>query len=525
MDEFQSNFLSIICLAFLCLLLLMSLYLKHHSQAIDYWLFLGSLPSLVWNSNRLFEWATEVFSSLGRGSFIIDGPIFSKLRYLATCHPNNIEYILKTNFNNFPKGEDFREVFDILGDGIFNVDSDSWRVQRRMAHAGVSPVEFKTLVANMSRKVVEEQLVPILIHVAKKGSSIDLQEVCLRFAFDSSISVIFGRHERYLSLGLPSNELAKAADEVQEAILYRHTMPIFLWKTLRWLGVGRERNLFEAHKKIDSIFQEYISQKREDLVKGVKTVDLLSSYINALEDDKSVSLAKNDKFLRDAMFSFFIAGRDTIASGLSWFFWLVSKSPSVEMKILEELKLAVLSRKKRDDEAKCKNDGAVTRETEWRPLIFDSDDLKGLVYMHAALCESLRLYPPVPLNSKSVLKEDVLPDGTLVKPGMQIILSFYSVGRMPWIWGEDCLEFKPERWIDDDGKLSFEPMSKFFAFNAGPRSCLGKDISFTQMKSVVAAVLFNFHVEVVEGHLVCPKPFINLHMKNGLKVNIKRRAI
>ncbi|OUZ99322.1 Cytochrome P450 [Macleaya cordata] len=468
------------------------LYFKHHSQGIDYWLFLGTLPSLLWNSNRLPEWLTEVFSSLGTGSFFIDGPIFSKLCYLVTCHPKNIEYILKTNFNNFPKGPDFKEVFNILGDGIFNVDSDQWKVQRRMAHAGFISAEFKTLVANMSQQVVEEQLVPFLDHVAKNGSTIDLQDVCSRFAFDSNISVIFGRHENYLSIELPSSVLAKAVDDAQEAILYRHAMPIFLWKFLSWLGIGRERKLSEAHKTVDVLFQEYISQKREDLIKGVETVDLLSSYIKSSDD-----LAKSDKFLRDAMLSLFIAGRDTIASGLIWFFWLVSKTPSVEMKILEELKQLLLFSKKRDDDQ---------IEIKW-PCIFDSDDLKGLVYLHAALCESLRLYPPLPLNSKSVVKEDVLPDGSLVKPGMQIILSFFSVGRMPWIWGEDCLEFKPERWIDDDGKLlTIEHMPKFFAFNAGPRTCLGKDISFTQMKSAVTAVLFNFHVQVVEGHHTLPLP-------------------
>ncbi|OUZ99326.1 Cytochrome P450 [Macleaya cordata] len=478
------------------------LYFKHKSQAIDYWLFLGTLPSLLWNLNRLPEWSYEVFSSLGRGSFFIDGPIFSNLRYLVTCHPQNIEHILKTNFNNFPKGSDYKEVFGIFGDGIFNVDSDPWKVQRRMAHAGFTSGEFKTLVSNTSRQLVEEQLVPFLNHVAKNGSTIDLQDVCSRFAFDSSLSVVFGRHERYLSLGLPSNELAEAADDALEAILYRHAIPKFLWKLSSWLGVGRERKLSEAHKTIDLLFQEYISQKRKDLHKGVESVDLLSSYIKSTIDH---DLCKSDKFLRDAMLSLFLAGKDTITSGLIWFFWLVSKTPSVEMKILEELKICL----KKD-------------EIEW-PCVFDSDNLKGLVYLHAALCESIRLYSPLPLNSKAVLKEDVLPDGTLVEPGIQIIISLYSVGRMQWIWGEDCLEFKPERWIDDDGKLSHKP--KLFAFNVGPRTCLGKDMSFTQMKVVVAAVLFNFHVEVVEDPHVCLKPTINLHMKNGLKVNIKKRDI
>ncbi|MCL7047007.1 hypothetical protein MKW94_009461 [Papaver nudicaule] len=507
----------ILCCLFLCVLPL-GLYFKNTSKAVNYWIFFGTGPSLLWNSKRLSEWFAEVFISLGKGSFYIDGPMFSKLRYLVTCHPQNIEYILKTNFNNFPKGESFREAFDILGDGIFNVDSDRWRMQRKMAHAEFASREFKTLVSNTSHKVVQEQLVPLLAHVAEQGSSIDLQDICSRFAFDFNISVILGRHENYLSIELPSNELAAAADDAQEALLYRQIRPTFFWKLLRMCGIGEERKLKKAHKKVHHILEDYISHTREDLLAGIKTYGLLSTYIRALEDKTSIlfSLPKKDTFLRDEMLNFLIAGRDTISSGLSWFFWLVSKTPAVETKILEEL-IFLSSSKDREDET-----GSSIRNWPW---IFGAEDLKGLVYLHAALCESLRLYPPLPFNRKSVVKKDQLPDGSTVAPGIEILLSFYSVGRMPWVWGEDCLEFKPERWIAENGKLITEPVDKFFPFNIGPRTCVGKDISFTLMKSVVAAVLFNFHVEVVKGHHVCPKPFINLHMTNGLKVNIKKRTI
>ncbi|KAI3971128.1 hypothetical protein MKW92_013669 [Papaver armeniacum] len=511
---FFSKVFSVIFSIILCFLPL-ALYFRNTSKAVNYWIFVGTIPSLILNSKRLSEWFVEVFSSLGKSSFYIDGPMFSNLRYLVTCHPQNIEYILKTNFNNFPKGENFRDVFSILGDGIFNVDSDRWRMQRKLAHAEFSSREFRTLVSNTCRKMVEEQLVPFLTHVAEEGSSIDLQDVCSRFSFDVNISVIFGRCENYLSIELPSNELAVAVDDAQEAILYRHIRPMFLWKLLCMLDIGKERKLKKAKKKIHKILEDYISLKKKDLLAGVKTYDFLSTYIKALEDKTSIvsSLPNKDIFLRDEMLTFLVAGRDTITSGLTWFFWLVSKTSAVETKILEELNFVLLT-KNRENE---------TGSTQTWPWIFGSEDLKGLVYLHAALCESLRLYPPLPINRKSAVKKDQLPDGSTVTPGIEVLLSFYSVGRMPWIWGEDCLEFKPERWIAENGKLITEPLHKFFPFNIGPRTCIGKDMSFTLMKSVVSAVLFNFHVEVVKGHHVCSKPFINLHMKNGLKVNIKKR--
>ncbi|KAI3915252.1 hypothetical protein MKX01_035511 [Papaver californicum] len=433
-SPFTSSVYPVICGVFLCFLTL-GLYFKHTGQAVDCWIFLGSIPSLLLNYDRLIE--RRMTDSI----FITE--LRSGYRFLVTCHPENIEYIIKTNFENFPKGENFREVFSTLGVGILNVDSDTWRLQRKLAHAGLILGEFKTLVAKTCRKMVEEQLVPLLAHVAEEGFSIDLQDL------------IFGRCDNYLSIGLPSNELAEGASDAQDAVLFRGIVPTFFWKLQRVL-------------RIDENYGEFIVQKRKDLLAGVKTDDFLSLYIKALADESSVfsSLARKDNFLRDEMFNFFVAGRETTKSALTWLFWLVSITPSVEAKILEELN-SVLFLKKKGKETKSR-----------------------LVYLHAALSESLRLYPPLSLNRKSVAKKD-------------IILSFYSLGRMPWIWGEDCLEFKPERWIDENGKLIVVPTSRFPAFGIGARSCLGRDTAFTQMKSVVAAVLFNFHVKVVEGHHVC----------------------
>ncbi|RZC64551.1 hypothetical protein C5167_008236 [Papaver somniferum] len=498
------------------------IFLKKNSKAIyQNWLFIGSLPTIIRNSKRLLKGVNGIFISLdGRGSFFINGPIFSKLKYFVTCHPKNIEYILKTDFDNFPKGPDFMQIFDPLGDGILTVDSDAWKVLRRMAHTAFIASEFKDLLSNMSRKIAEEQLVPLLAHVAETGSIIDLQEVCARFTFDVNMNAAFGVHENYLSTELPSNDFAEATEQVQKALLYRHILPMFLWKLMRVFNIGWEKETTKALKIIDAHIYQLISQKRSDLFQGIKSFDLLSSHIKTQAQMVSTNISSlptknDDKFLRDTMFSLFLAGKDALASGLIWFFWLVSKTPAAEAKIFEELKVLYSSKKREPPQ-----------ETHGWPYVFDARDLSELIYLHAAICESLRLYPPVPLNSKTVLKEVVLPDGSLVKPGMQIIISSYAVGRMSWIWGEDCRKFKPERWIDDDGRLiRHENMSKFVTFNLGPRTCLGKDMAFTQIKAVAAAILFNFHVEVLGGQVIVPKPAITLHMENGLKVKLRKRVI
>lgn len=97
------------------------------------------------------------------------------------------------------------------------------------------------------------------------------------------------------------------------------------------------------------------------------------------------------------------------------------------------------------------------------------------------------------------------------------------MGRMESIWGDDSWEFKPERWITNRHMIRREPSYKFLSFNAGPRTCIGKQVAFTQIKAVGATIFHNYNFEMVKGHIVDPNVSIILYMKHGLKVRIARR--
>ncbi|PQP98339.1 cytochrome P450 86B1 [Prunus yedoensis var. nudiflora] len=145
-------------------------------------------------------------------------------------------------------------------------------------------------------------------------------------------------------------------------------------------------------------------------------------------------------------------------------------------------------------------------------------------YLQAALSEALRLYPSVPLDHKEVVEDDIFPDGTILKKGTKVIYAIYSMGRTEAIWGKDCRDYKPERWLrSSDGRFMSEPAYKFTAFNGGPRLCLGKDFAYYQMKFVAASIIYRYHVKVVEHHPVEPKLALTMYMKHGLKVTLQRR--
>ena len=196
-------------------------------------------------------------------------------------------------------------------------------------------------------------------------------------------------------------------------------------------------------------------------------------------------------------------GKDGISAMLIWFFWIVATHPYVEAKILGEIKKHLL------DKGKLKD--------------FNIDELSKLVYLHGAICESLSLYPPVPFEHICSVQSDILPSGHSTRPNTKMICSLYSMGRMESIWGQDCLDFKPERWISERGRIVHVPSFKFITFNAGPRTCLGKD--FIQMKIIASTILWNYNGQVVEGHPASPSISVVLHMKHCLKARIRKRFV
>ncbi|MCL7035677.1 hypothetical protein MKW94_030044 [Papaver nudicaule] len=497
-------------------LLLISLYCKHkHGQVIVRWPIVSVFPSIFENMHRIHDWSVDVVNLWG-STIVERRAIFGCFSGLVTCDPGNIEYILKTNFSNFPKGDDFKETLDIFGDSLI-MDSPSWNDHRRLTRRALMSNPSRSVISDTCKKVVQDSLVPFLHHAVQKSLIIDLQDVFLRYTFDTSFSVLFGRSANYLSTSLLPNELAQGLDDAMEALFYRNVMPNAYWKFCRRLMIGNERKMQKAWKTIDRHLAVHIKAKREDMVKGIaQTSSLLEGDMsNLVRSENDEVLIQDDKFSRDSAMSFFIGGNDTTGTALTWFFWLVARNLNVEAKILDELNLIVFSKEnfiEQEDRLKT-------------PLVFDINELKDAVYLHAAICESLRLYPPIPHNRRTSLKQDVLPDGTIVDPGMMIVISMYAAGRMEQVWGKDCLEFKPERWINENGKLNHETMSKFFGFSIGPRSCLGQEMAFVMMKLAASAMIFNFHVEVLVGQVITPKPSIVLKMKNGLMVRVKERVL
>lgn len=474
----------------------------NRNTPITKWPVVGMLPGLFYNTSNIHDYLNSKLKQCG-GTFIFEGPWLANMNIVFTCDPMNVQHITSTKFENYGKGNDFREIFEVLGDGIFRSDSDIWKYNRTLLHSIFRQESFQVFIQKTTEKKIYSHLLVFLDHACKNGMQVDLQDVFQRLTFDNICSVVLGFDPMCLSNDLPEIACERAFTHAEDTLFYRHIRPRFLWKLQKWLRVGEEKTFIENQKIVDEMLYSEIKSKRDIKNQNQQKPDLLSTLMYEVRDGEN---RIDDKFLRDTAINLLAAGRDTISSSLTWFFWLVATHPFVEAKILEEIKEKLAS--KEDN----KKDLGV-------------EGLSKLVYLHGALLEALRLYPPVPFEHKSPLEHDVLPSGHKVKENTMIVYSLYSVGRVEEIWGEDCLEFKPERWISKRGGTIHVPSYKFIAFNAGPRSCLGKDISFIQLKMVAVAMLLNYHVHVVEDHPIIPSVSVVLYVKDGLKVNIKKRSI
>ncbi|KNA09819.1 hypothetical protein SOVF_150070 [Spinacia oleracea] len=493
-----------ILLLSLLLLLLFCYFFRSKNGLPTNWPFLGMLPALLKNVQRIHDFATELMDN-SHMTFPFKGPWFTNMYLLVTVHPANVHHVMSKNFGNYPKGSKFNEIFDVLGDGIFNTDSFVWKYHRKMAQSFLTHPKFHPFLVNKTWDKVEDGLIPVLNHFSDNHSNsnevVDLQDLFARFTFDTICIISMDYDPKSLSINLPYNPSSKALDDVEEVIFYRHSVPSFVWKFQRWLDIGEENKYRKAWETLDSFIYKCIDMKRsqEEPINELLNVDLLTLYMKQDENGKIVNQGDNNKFLRDTILNIFVAGRDTTSATLSWFFYLLSKNPQVVSNIKKELD----------------NNATICREN------FKEVSNK-LVYLHGALCETLRLYPPVAFEAKSPVEPDILPSGHHVNKNMQIIFSMYAMGRMKSIWGDDCYEFKPERWKSEQGNIRHEPSYKFLAFNAGPRTCLGKEMAFTQMKIIATTIIQNYVIEPVEEHPVVPNISIILHMKYGFKVRIRR---
>ncbi|KAJ6352311.1 hypothetical protein OIU76_001512 [Salix suchowensis] len=94
-------------------------------------------------------------------------------------------FFLLEKFYDYEKGSKSRQtLFDFLGNGIFNIDGDSWKFQRQVSSHEFNTKSLRKFVETVVDTEVSQRLIPILSTAAANNTVLDLQDILQRFAFD-----------------------------------------------------------------------------------------------------------------------------------------------------------------------------------------------------------------------------------------------------------------------------------------------------------------------------------------------------
>ncbi|KAF8067302.1 CYP704B1 [Scenedesmus sp. PABB004] len=502
---------------------------------------LGHALEVLHNLPRIHDWLLESTRAMGHRTFSFAVPTLP--RFFMVTDPASLEYVLKTHNDSFVKGKVFERNFgELLGHGIFTQDGASWLWQRKLATHIFSVRGFKQYINEVFGAKME-QLTAKLADAAAAGGCVDLHDLMHRFTLDSFGTIGFGVNPGCLAAEgrVP---FAAAFDEAQvvsgrgaaarraargvsaapprgpcsgpacgggaQIVNARFWVP--LWPLVELLNGSRAR-LARDSTAVRRFAADIIATRRARLAAAAAAPaaagdgageeapppsDLLSLFLDATgPDGRPLSEAQ----LVDAVLNFIIAGRDTTAQALSWTFYELMRHPAAEAALVAEVRAAL-------------GDGGA------RPSY---EQVRGLRFTRACFLEALRLHPSVPEDVRYASRRHVLPDGSVIPRGGQVVYSPYVVNRLTSFWGDDADDFRPERWLSLEAMPS--PYS-YLTFNAGPRLCLGQRLAELEGVYVLAGLAGRFAFARAGPNPPGPRYTVasTLPMAGGLRVAVAERG-
>lgn len=205
----------------------------------------------------------------------------------------------------------------------------------------------------------------------------------------------------------------------------------------------------------------------------------------------------------DSALNFLSAGKDTTAQSFTWTLYALLRNPEVLKPIRDEISQQI---------------GKTDRKPDLNVADLQSSNMPVLM---STYYEALRLYPPIPFEIQECQQDLTLPDGTFLPKDAVVVWCIWAMNRSKEIYGPDAHQFRPSRWISEEGKFTNRSAFEFPVFNGGPRACLGKKMAELMAVYVLLRLLDQFDFEEYKNvpgsaTIRMPQNSLTLPMKNGL---------
>ncbi|ANB14809.1 Dit2p [Sugiyamaella lignohabitans] len=432
----------------------------------------------------------EKFSTLGRDT--THGELLG-LNRILTRDAENVKAVLATNFKDYSLGHRYDGMYPLLGDGIFTLSGEGWKHSRALLRPQFSRQQvsqLKSLNTHVNQLLSNFKRDSAKDHGRGVGY-FDSQILFHDLTLDTATEFLFGESVDALANG---NREVQGPEIKVTAKQFATCFNASLRTILLRLQAAKFSYLinpkhFQEEVKICHNFVDYFVYRtlaETENEKDSEEDDEKSSYIFIKELAKHT---RDPKVIRDQSFNILLAGRDTTASLLSFCTFLLSR----DKRVWEKLRKEVLD-----------NFGTDTEQ-----ITFES--LKRSTYLNNVINEVLRMYPIVPFNARTAIRDTILPRGggpdesgpVFVKKGTPVAYSTYAMHHNPRYWGEDHAEFRPERW--EENQLH---MWDYLPFNGGPRICLGQQFALTETSFTLVRIVQTFRD--IEPLPTAPKTYKDL---------------
>lgn len=409
---------------------------------------------------------------------------------IITMDEEHIKHILTTGFPHFWRGRRQKERMEtFLGDGIFNRDDEEWKKHRALAR----PFFAKDRVSDFDlfEKYAASTL-SILRGLSRKSAPVDAQDLYARFSLDAAAEFLFGERLDTLHGALPVAGQAKLgtkgtvtddafgsftkAFEASQNIITMRQVRGYFWPVRELL-----QDEAKPHAEIISAFLEPIVQRTLDRKRRMRDIGVSPTTEHDTFLDYLADHTEDAKVIRDQLLNILLAGRDTTSCLLTYVTYVMAIYPDVARKMRQEILQF------------CGQRQSPTFEK-----------IRSLRYVHAVINETLRLFPPVPLNVRETRENGVvLPPSDSTYPSSSslpiyvpggTVITYLSIltHRNKALWGDDADVFDPDRWLDDRLKRFTQNPMMYMPFSGGPRICIGQNYARNEATYFLVRLLQQF---------------------------------
>jgi cytochrome P450 len=357
-----------------------------------------------------------------------------------------VQRVLQTNHQSYGKRTvQYASLSLVTGEGLLTSDGEAWRSMRRLLQPAFHHQTLGGVLAGVdaaaSRLGDEWARLP-------GGGVVDLDEAMMRTTMQVVGTTLFGA-----DLGGEAQRLVAEVAVALDVVVGRAQLPL---QPPSWLPTPGNRKLRRSLASLDAAVDRLV-RARQDRGDGEDVLGLL------LHAEREGVVTRRQ--VRNEVVTLIVAGHETVATALTWTWYLLSTAPDA----------AALVRA----EGQALPAGRLTLE-----------DVAALPFTRAVVDESLRLYPPAWLISRRALADDELC-GYRIPTGAVVIVSPVLVHRDAR-WWPDPDRFDPGRFLGP--RRAEVDRRGYLPFGAGPRLCIGRDFALLEATVILARLASRFAV-------------------------------